>query len=302
VVDKVSYVIDLPKWNWVLGTGAYLDDVYAQTSAATLAMKERTRESFVMAAFFAVPAILIVFTGCVYVTLDERKMADGILKQLTQRVIDTQEQERSRLARELHDGVSQELLGVRFTMDLVGRNAAASTPDLDAAIKESIAALNNTIREIRAISHDLRPRILDDIGLAAAIKNLAEKLASRTGITLSLTSDRFVDNLPPAVRTAIFRVAQEALSNVERHSKASWLEIGLWSERGQARIRISDNGRGIDPGLASEGSGLGLQNMRERVSHFGGTLLIDSSPRGTSLLVRLPRPEGESKTPRRIAS
>lgn len=290
--DKISYVLALPKWNWILGTGAYLDDVYAQTKAANVAMQERTRESFAIVALVAVPAVLVVFSTCLYVTFDERKMADGLLKKLTQRVIDTQETERSRLARELHDGISQELLGVRFAMELAGRRTTDATADLKSAIDESVKALSNTIREIRSISHDLRPRALDDMGLTAAIQNLAEKFAARTGVELSLDMQQFIDDLVPPARTAIFRVAQEALNNVERHSKATRLQIKLWTEKGRARMQISDNGRGLGPKPAGQPEGLGLQNMRERIAHFGGLMIIDSADDGTNLLVMLPKSAG----------
>ncbi|MEK1893564.1 MAG: histidine kinase, partial [Rhizobium sp.] len=205
---------------------------------------------------------------------------------------DTQETERSRLARELHDGISQELLGVRFAMELAGRRTTDATADLKSAIDESVKALSNTIREIRSISHDLRPRALDDMGLTAAIQNLAEKFAARTGVELSLDMQQFIDDLVPPARTAIFRVAQEALNNVERHSKATRLQIKLWTEKGRARMQISDNGRGLGPKPAGQPEGLGLQNMRERIAHFGGLMIIDSADDGTNLLVMLPKSAG----------
>jgi len=287
VADKISYVVALPKWGWVLGTGAYLDDVAVQTSAANTALRERTRQSFVIVALFAVPAVVIVFSTCLYLTLDERRMADGALKQLTQRVIDTQESERARLARELHDGISQDMLGVRFAMELAGRHA--ETTELKEAIDESVKGLNATIREIREISHDLRPRVLDDMGLAAAIKNLAEKFSLRTGLALTMDMESFVDDLSPDARTALFRVTQEALNNVERHSKATALEIRLWSENGRARMQIADNGLGLPSGFIRQNEGLGLQNIRERVAHFDGMVIIGGTEKGTKLQVMLPR-------------
>ena len=287
--DKISYVVALPKWNWILGTGAYLDDVAAQARAANLAIQDRTRQSFVLVALFALPAVFIVFATCIFVTFDQRKLANAVQKQLTQRVIETQERERSRLARELHDGISQELLGVRYAMELAGRRAGDVSPELNRAIEETISTLNTTIREIRNISHDLRPRALDDIGLVAAIKNLSEKFSARSGVAISLDADGFVDDLVPDARTALFRVTQEALSNVERHAGASRVSLRLWNERGRTRMHISDDGRGVDFSRAPQARGLGMENMRERIGHFGGVLLIDGDANGTRLLLMLPR-------------
>jgi two-component system NarL family sensor kinase len=233
--------------------------------------------------------VFIVFATCIFVTFDQRKLANAVQKQLTQRVIETQERERSRLARELHDGISQELLGVRYAMELAGRRAGDVSPELNRAIEETISTLNTTIREIRNISHDLRPRVLDDIGLVAAIKNLSEKFSARSGVAISVDADGFVDDLVPDARTALFRVTQEALSNVERHAGASRVALRLWNERGRTRMQISDDGRGVDFSRTPQARGLGMENMRERIGHFGGVLLIDGDANGMRLLLMLPR-------------
>jgi two-component system NarL family sensor kinase len=101
--------------------------------------------------------------------------------------------------------------------------------------------------------------------------------------------ESFVDDLSPDARTALFRVTQEALNNVERHSKATALEIRLWSENGRARMQIADNGLGLPSGFIRQNEGLGLQNIRERVAHFGGMVIIGGTEKGTKLQVMLPR-------------
>ena len=123
MADKLSFVVSLDKWKWVVGTGVYLDDVLAQTAAANASMGANIKRTFVIVALIAVPSVLVVFTTCMVLTFHERRMADSRLKALTQRVIDTQEEERARLARELHDGISQNLVGVRYAMDLAGRRS-----------------------------------------------------------------------------------------------------------------------------------------------------------------------------------
>lgn len=288
IADKLSFVVSLDKWHWVLGTGVYLDDIFSQTAAANAGMKANIKSTFVVVALIAVPAVLVVFTTCMLLTFRERRMADSRLKELTQRVIDTQEEERARLARELHDGVSQNLLGVRYVMDLASRKVRNETEDAGRTIEKGVDALNSAIKDIRRLSHDLRPRVLDDLGLTAALTALADNFAERTGISTEIESINFASTLKPEASTALYRVAQEALNNVERHSGATVLTIKLWSERERARLRISDNGTGFE-GAAERKGGLGLRNMQERVAHFRGLLLVKSTAGGTTLTAILPR-------------
>ena len=290
LADKLSFVVSLDKWGWVLGTGVYLDDVFAQTAAANASMRASIKRTFVIVALIAVPAVLVVFTTCMLITLHERRLADGKLKELAQRVIDTQEEERSRLARELHDGISQNLLGVRYTMDLASRKAKTNVDESAASIDRGIEALNGAIKEIRRLSHDLRPRVLDDMGLTAALEALCYNFKERTGIETTIDASDFVDGLKPEASTALYRVAQEAFNNVERHSGASRLAVKLWSDNGRARLSVSDNGTGFRIGKDEPAqSGLGLRNMQERMAHFRGLLLIDSSEAGTTLTAMLPK-------------
>ncbi|WP_431323231.1 cache domain-containing protein [Rhizobium sp. YTU87027] len=291
MADKLSFVVSLDKWHWVVGTGVYLDDVFAQTAAANKSMRANIKRTFVVVALIAVPAVLVVFTTCMLVTFHERRMADGKLKELTQRVINAQEEERSRLARELHDGISQNLVGVRYTMDLAGRKVRTDADDAAQTINRGIEALNGAIKEIRRLSHDLRPRVLDDLGLTAAIEALCFNFVERTGIQTDIEASGFIEMLRPEASTALYRIAQEAFNNVERHSGASRLSVRLWSEKGRARMTISDNGSGFGDGRDGplRQSGLGLRNMQERMAHFRGLMLINSDASGTVLTAMLPK-------------
>lgn len=289
VADKLSFVVGLDKWRWMVGTGVYLDDVYAQSAAANAAMRANIKRTFIIVAMIAVPAVLVVFTTCMLLTFHERRLADGRLKALTQRVIDTQEEERTRLARELHDGISQSLLGVRYAMDLASRKVRTNVEEAAVSIDRSVEGLNGAIKEIRQLSHDLRPRVLDDLGLTAAIEALCHHFAERTGIETEIDASGFADRLKPEASTALYRVAQEAFNNVERHSGATRLAVRLWSEGGRARMTVSDNGTGFGQDEDSGKAGLGLRNMQERMAHFRGLLLIDSGTGGTVLTAMMPK-------------
>ena len=291
MADKLSFVVSLHKWHWVVGTGVYLDDVFAQTAAANASMRANIKNTFLIVALIAIPAVVIVFTTCMLLTFHERRLADSKLKKLTQRVIDTQEEERARLARELHDGISQNLVGVRYAMDLAGRKVRTDVNGAAVSIDRGVEALNSAIKEIRRLSHDLRPRVLDDMGLTAALQALCHHFQERTGIATDVEAAGFIDLLKPEASTALYRVAQEAFNNVERHSGANRLTVELWSEDGRARMRISDNGTGFGDGKEASpgGHGLGLRNMQERMAHFRGLLLIDSTAAGTTLTAMMPK-------------
>lgn len=253
VADKLSFAMGLDKWGWMLGTGVYLDDVFAQTAAAKADLREKIRDTFMVVALIAVPAVMIVFATCMMVTLRERRLADGKLKALTQRVINTQEEERTRLARELHDGISQNLVGVRYAIDLACRKVRHHADDAAYAIENGVEALNNAIKEVRRLSHDLRPPALDDLGLTAALTALIGHFSERTGISAILEAEPGRDLLKAEASTAFYRVAQEALNNVERHSAASEVRIRLWNERGRARMTIRDNGNGFEESAGKTG-------------------------------------------------
>lgn len=291
MADKLSFAAGLDKWRWMVGTGVYLDDVFAQTAVSNLDMRENIRSTFAIVAMIAVPAVLVVFATCIWITLHERRLADRKLTALTQRVIDAQEEERARLSRELHDGISQSLVGVRYSIDLALRQVKIQAEDASVAIERSAEALNGVIKEVRRLSHELRPRVLDDLGLTPALKSLAENFSERTGIAIVIDAET-QDILKPEATTALYRITQEALTNVERHSGASRVDIRLWSERGRMRMTITDNGHGFG-GIVRQPQphfgGLGLRNMQERMAHFGGILMVKSSHEGTMLTAMLPK-------------
>ncbi|WP_454855122.1 two-component system sensor histidine kinase MctS [Rhizobium binxianense] len=291
VADKLSFAVGLDKWKWMLGTGVYLDDVFAQTAAANSDFRANIRKTFLIVTLIAVPAVLIVFATCMMLTLRERRMADGKLKELTQRIIDTQEEERARLARELHDGISQNLVGVRYAIDLASRKVRNSGQDAAEAIDKGTEALNVAIKEVRRLSHELRPRVLDDLGLTPALQALSHNFAERTGIKVEFLASLLDCKPRPEVSTALYRVAQEALNNIERHSGATQARITLWSERGRIRMSVDDNGVGFDSTRSEKttAGGLGLRNMQERIAHFGGLLVVKTSPQGTTLTAMLPK-------------
>ena len=284
--EMVTYVIGLQDWRWALGTGIFIDDIRATVAAARAGVEERIQSTFVYIGAITAAALLAVFVAGLWVNIRERSLADARLKQLTQRVIDTQEEERGRVARELHDGISQILVSARYAFDLTQRRLKLGDARASESLGKGIANLTTAIQEVRRISRDLRPGTLDDLGLGPALKTLTDEFTDRTGIETDLETVVFRNRLDDDAKTALFRVAQEALTNIERHSGASEVKVRIFGHKKGATLRVQDNGMGFHQDCAR--GGLGLRNMEERVEQLDGTLRILSSPTGTIIEAEVP--------------
>lgn len=214
------------------------------------------------------------------------------LRELSAYLQSVREEERTRIARELHDELGQSLTAIRLGLDVV-----INRPDMEAgSARQHLEKLQqlaaSTIESVQRIAADLRPPILDELGLPAAIEWLVDTFAERSGIVCELHSPTDLPlDFPVRERevcTAIFRILQEALTNVGRHSRATRVTISLQAQPGELHLHIADNGCGIDAGVSRDGS-LGLMGMRERALMLGGTLQIQSGPgEGTRIDVILP--------------
>ncbi|MEO0359163.1 MAG: histidine kinase, partial [Pseudomonadota bacterium] len=185
-----------------------------------------------------------------------------------------------RVAREMHDSVSQMLVGVRYALDTTRRRLAKGDTRGPDTLDRGIDHLSGAIQEVRRISRDLRPAILDDLGLGPALKTLVEDFSERTGIETKFQSVVFRNRLDDESKIALYRVAQEALTNVERHAQATEVSLALRGSTRGAVMRIQDNGIGIKKG---GNRGLGLRNMQERIDFLDGTLTIQSTKAGTMI-------------------
>ena len=286
IARMAVYVIGFQDWRWAIGTGVFIDDVVATVAASREQVETRVQRTFLYIGGITLAALLLVFTSGLFINIRDRRLADAKLKKLTQRVFDAQEEERRRVARELHDGISQILVGVRFSLEIAKRRLANGDSAGSDNLGQGIEHLSGAIQEVRRISRDLRPGVLDDLGLGPAIRTLAEDFGQRTGIEVSFDTVVFRNRLDEEAKIALYRVAQEAMTNIERHSGATHLAIDLRGHSRGATLRISDNGRGIHPDdpANAHGTGLGLRNMQERVEQLNGTLRIQSSRNGGTLI------------------
>ncbi|MFN3825615.1 MAG: cache domain-containing protein [Pseudorhodobacter sp.] len=295
----VSYVIGLQDWRWAVGTGIFIDDVLQSVAAARAETEARVRRTFLFIWGITLASVLVVFLSGLFINLRERRLAESKLKALTQRVFDTQEEERGRVARELHDSISQILVGIRYTLELARRRLTSGDDRASESLTSGIDNLNGAIQEVRRISRDLRPGILDDLGLGPALQSLTEEFGRRTGIETEFVTNPFRNRLDSDAKIALYRIAQEALTNAERHSGAGKVTVMVRGTKSGAVLRVQDNGRGMSEGHR-EMQGLGLRNMAERVERLDGSLRILSSREGTTIEAQVPlshmlTPEGAKR-------
>jgi two-component system NarL family sensor kinase len=290
VAEMVTYVVGLQDWRWAVGTGIFIDDVVAELAASRAQSERRIRDTSLLIVVITIVSLILIYLSGMGINIHERRLADSKLKQLTQRIFDTQEEERARVARELHDGISQILVGVRFALELALRHLPVDNTKSRGSIEKSRAELGTAITEVRRISRDLRPAVLDDLGLGPALKMLITDFRARTGTDVDFETVVFRNRLHDDAKTALFRIAQEALTNIERHSGADKVSLRVFGHRKGATLHIQDNGKGMtgNHNEAQASGGLGLRNMQERVEQLGGTLTIKSDTSGTLVEATLP--------------
>lgn len=230
----------------------------------------------------------IVGTWAMVRDMRERKKAERRLRQLTGRLLRVQDEERRCLARELHDATAQSLAALCMNLSMLKEHDGSLSAEKRAALLTDGLLLAEGIgRDLRTHAYLLHPPLLDERGLRPALCWLIDGFAARSGIKMDLRIAPGFGRLPEAVELTIYRVVQESLSNVYRHSKSPSAEIRLGVSAGWATLEVRDAGCGL-PGVVQECHGVGITGMRERLAQFGGALTIDSQPTGTTVVARLP--------------
>ena len=289
VTDKLAYVVMLDRWGWMLGTGIYLEDVEQATQQARDEVAHGIHGTMLAIAAVALIAVLLVFISGMTLNVSEHRLADKKLQRLNQRIVSLQEEERSRVSRELHDGISQLLVSIKFQFELASHLIEAGRDNGLNILREATERLGSAIGEVRSISHDLRSSLLDTLGLPAAIGQLAAEFQQRSGLQVNYQNDLFDCELVDGAAVAVFRIAQEGLTNIERHAQASAVSITLQGSKEALRLVVVDNGIGFNVNRVDRlNAGIGLRNIRERVEHFGGRLDLHSTPGRSELNVLIP--------------
>ena len=284
LTPKLAYAISLPRWNMVIGTGLYLDDIQGTLTQIDRQVDENVASTMLWIAGIALFGVVLIGGSGMVLNFSEAKVADAKLRNLARQVVKSQEDERAHLSRELHDSTSQTLVSIKLLLESaasqLGREA---TPP---ALLRAVQRLGDALHEVRRISHRLRPAELDTLGLPAALDDLAEEFNQHGRVRIALRLWGQADTLPDEVNTVLFRVVQESLTNIEKHSKARRVQVRLIFHAGGLRLRIVDDGIGFDvPAIRVDPRrGIGMRNMRERVESIGGEFSIESRPGRTAVL------------------
>jgi PAS domain S-box-containing protein len=242
----------------------------------------------------------VVQVGIVVMDITDCRKAEQSLQRLSGRLMELQDQERRRIARELHDSVGQCLTAVKINLEVVGRELASArlSDAAQKALAEASVLADQCSSDTRTISHLLHPPLLDESGLSSAVRWYADGFATRCGIALSLDLPDGI-RLPQQVETTLFRIVQECLTNIHRHSESSTAAIRLQMGAENVTLEVRDQGQGMPANQlkrckgAAGVVGVGIAGMRERVRQLGGRLEIDSGPKGTLVRAVLPLGGGQ---------
>jgi len=234
--------------------------------------------------------------------LAESRELQAQLRQLTRQIITMQEDERKAISRALHDEVMQTLVSINLELSVLSKGVSPQDPILKSKIAHTQQLVENSVKAVHQFARDLRPTVLDDFGLIPALHAYTKDLAARKKIAIQLTVFAGVEALESAKRTVLFRVAQEALTNISRHAQATEVKISITDISGAIRLEVSDNGKSFHVKKAlmvKNPQRLGLIGMKERLEMVGGSLAITSAPgQGTTVRAEIPfTPEHPQKQP-----
>ncbi len=225
--------------------------------------------------------------------ITERKRVEESLRLLSGQLLQLQDQERRRIARELHDSAGQLLAALGMNLSLVESEDGNLAPRAAKAIRESVGLVQELSRELRTISYLLHPPLLDEVGLASGLRSYLDGFTERSKIRVTLELPEDLGRLPQHLETAIFRIVQECLTNIHRHSESPFARIRISRSDSHVILEVEDKGKGIPPdkreAMDSGGTpGVGIRGMRERLRQLGGSLEINSNGTGTTVVARLP--------------
>ncbi|MEL6505556.1 MAG: cache domain-containing protein [Pseudomonadota bacterium] len=281
---KIGYSVWLEKWGWMIGTGLYVDDLDAERAAMRTVLSSSVESTTRWLLVLSVAAVLLAALITWLIRLSEARFADRRLKELTHRIVEVQEDERKRVSTELHDGISQLLVSARYGLDQAMARVGPASPAAP-ALDKSMATIDGAIGEVRRISMALRPSVLDDIGLAGALRSLGRDFGEQTGLTVEAATEPAAPYISSHAATALYRVAQEALTNVAKHADAKTVWLTLQKRMGHLELVVEDDGvlnlsGKSKTSFAPETAGMGLRNMQERVEAFQGSFSVRPSKKG----------------------
>lgn len=291
VAPKLGYAVGLPRWGWMLGTGLYLDDIQSTLEKVDRQISDNVATTMLWIAAVALLGVGLIGGSGFVLNLSEAREADEKLRLMARQVVQSQEDERAHLSRELHDSTSQTLVSIKLLIESAIAKMDSQSQAPPPALAKALARLNDALTEVRLISHRLRPAALDVLGLPAALENLGREFNVDGRLVFLMRVRGARVHLPDELNTVLFRITQEALTNIDKHAhQAQRVQLWLIYHRRGVRLSVRDDGVGFDVASVSKDPrrGIGLRNMRERLASIGGTLEIVSRRGETRLVADVP--------------
>jgi PAS domain S-box-containing protein len=271
---------------------AFMKQMLATGNVRDLEVRLRRKDGQIRTSLGSAEMIEVNGEPCVLsviADITERKQAEEVIADFSGKLIDAQEAERTRIARELHDDINQRLAMVAVNLKTLKQDLQGSDVKMSRRIQEACEQVAGLENDIQALSHRLHSSKLEYLGLEAATASLCTELSERQNIKIDFRCDAIPEELPSEVSLCLFRVLQEALHNAVKYSGAGVFEVSMTGSPQQIELKVHDSGVGFDLKVASNGHGLGLTSMRERLRLVGGQLSIDSKPnQGTTVTARVP--------------
>lgn len=285
--EKLSYAVQVPHLQWMMGTGLYLGSIAQEVTAARQKMTRNIRDTFFIVVGILIVVVFVIVLTSLAINFRSSQLADSRLQDLTQSYMQLQVDQRRSFARELHDGISQLIVSARYRIETARMSFSSSESQGINHLNQGQEILSQALKEVRQISHDLRPIHLDDNGLRSALLSLLEDFLQRSSISIhrniDISDQRFPDNL----EITIYRIVQEALTNVEKHANAQHVDIMLFEREKGFDLSIYDDGIGAPVNVTCHG--LGIRNMKERAELIGGEFkMLRKRGAGTTIRVHLP--------------
>lgn len=287
ITEKLAYVALLPRFDWVLGTGVYLDDVAAASAVVRKEAHASVGGTMWRLAGVALLAIAVVFTSTLALGVNEQRLADSRLRVANERLATLRTREEARTERELHEGVLQVLAAAKFQLELAEQKLQSGVEDAPAVLGVGLERLRTAITDVRGIAHRRGPVALERLGWARALEELTHDFAGHFRIEF----ENGLELAPPEpYARELYRIVQECLTNAARHAEASVVTVSIErSSAGELLLVVIDDGHGFDPARVDEDerAGVGLRHLGERVEDLNGTLRVESRPGRTEVMVSL---------------
>ncbi len=286
---KLGYVTVLERWGWMIGTGLYLDDIDEFMRQLDDELERNVHSTLLWIAGVGGLGVALIFACMLVLSFSEYKVGDAKLTLLARKVVSSQEAERAYLSRELHDGTGQTLVSIKLLIESALDRMVDAEEGLRAPLTRALARLKEALLDVRGMSHRLRPIMLDTLGLPAALKSLGDEMCGPGGIEFTMEVEGDPRELPDDVKTVLFRITQEAMTNIQKHAACAHVSLHLAYQKQGLALSVHDDGCGFDVDSMREHPrrGIGLRNMRERIETVGGELLVQSQPGLTRITAQL---------------